>query len=54
MDIDLTASPNTTLGTGGTKCQAHKISHNIGTLEVPHPHYQRIDNIQVHHHLAHE
>jgi hypothetical protein len=54
VEIDPNASTNIILATRGSKCQAHKMSHNLGTPEVPHPHYQCNDNIQLHHQLAHE
>jgi hypothetical protein len=42
VEIDPYSSTNIILATGGNKCQAHKMSHNRGTLQVPCHHYQCI------------
>jgi hypothetical protein len=54
VDIDHYDSEITTQTIGGSKCQAQKMSHNLGIEGVPRPHYQCTDNIQLHHHLAQE
>jgi hypothetical protein len=51
-DIDHNKLVNTIQTIMGSKCQAQKKSHNLGTPEVPRPHYQCIDKFQMHHQLA--
>jgi hypothetical protein len=49
-DIDHNKLVNTIQTIMGSKCQAQKKSHNLGTPEVPRPHYQCIDKFQMHQH----